>query len=902
MRNPSGGDWNDDLRVRLAGLRLSPAREAEIVEELSQHLDDRYEELRAAGSSDADARRLALEELSEAGGLTQRMQSLSQVNQPAPVVPGQLRPGVLRGLWQDVQYAARTARRQPAFAATIVATLALGIAVNSTVFTIVNAVVLRPLPFRDADRLVRLNMRNVGNADNSVSQLSFLDFQDWRAARRTFERMAATVERAVDLSDDQQLPALVGAAYVSWNTFSLIGQLPSAGRDFTAADDRVDAPPAVILSGNLWRTRYGADPTVLGRTIRIDGIPSTVVGIMPPEVGFPDRAELWLPLITLPEADRIRRGVRIIGGVGRLRPGVTIEQAAAELGGITTSLAERYPESNRNTAPLVSPFTVAPQFIAITLALLGAVGFVLLIACANVANLMLARAADRARDVTLRLALGASRWRIVRRLLVESLVLSAAGGGAGLALSYPAVWALQRLPQESAPPSWVQFTLDQNVFAYLVVLCMGSALVCSLVPAWQASRPDLITTLNDTARGSAGRNRRRWMGTFVIAQVALALVLLTGAALMMQNLVTQLRTDVGVDSSGLMRTAFDLRRRDYDGERRLLFLNQLEERLASNPSINATLASAAPLGRTLMMKLRVDGESASADALPLVSIVHTGRRYFDVLSTPVLAGSALPADAPRQGSDDVVVNERFARMYFQDGAAVGRRLLLIEPDARADASEARWRTIVGVVGNVRQRMTPSGEFDPVVYAPYATDPPQTMVVLARSTSGSAAAAAFVGDQVRTLDPDLPLVPAITVAESLAQQLWPQRLFGSMFAIFASIAMLLAACGLYAVTSYAVSRRTREIGVRLALGADARSIWWAMAGTTVRQLAIGVALGTAGAAAVATILPALLVGTGSASYLAFAGVVIVLVAAGIIASALPARRAMRLDPVVALQAE
>ena len=897
----SGPRWSHDLRRRLAELRLSPAREAEIIEELSQHLDDRYEELRAAGSSDADARRTAVDELSEAGGIAQRMKALSQAHTPAPIVHGQAGGGFLRGVWQDLRYALRAVKRQPGFAATIILTLALGIAVNTTVFTIVNAAALRPLPFESADRIVQLNVRNVDNAQNPVSELSYLDFQDWQSARRTFEEIAATEERPVGIADDVRTATLVAGAYVSWNTFSLIGQPPALGRDFTQADDRAGAAPVVILGGNLWRARYGADPTILGRTIRVNGVPSTVVGVMPPDVGFPYRVEFWLPLVSLPPTERTSRSARLLDGFGRLRPGVTIEQASTELTGITASLAERYPDTNRNTAPFVTPFSIAPAFVAAMLALVGAVGFVLLIACANVANLLLARAADRSRDVTLRMALGASRWRVVRQLLVELLLLATAGGVAGLALSYPGLEMLRNLPSESAPPSWVQFTLDRTVFAYLATLCAGSALVCGMVPAWHGSRTNLAASLNEAGRNSAGgRQRRRWMGTFVVAQVSLALVLLTGAALMMQNLMSLLRTDAGIETGGLMGTALDLRRSDLTAERRVLFLGQFEERLASHPGIEAALTSHVPLGGAHVRRLRIEGGTTSPpEALPIVSLVRVGRRYFEVVGAPIVAGRALTA-SDMQPEDSVVVNERFARMHFDAKPAVGQRILLTVPGDGAETP--RWMTIVGVVGNIRQRMLPSGEFDPVVYGRYTAEPPQAMQVLARSEAGSATVAAFLGDLARELDPDLPLLPVSTMDEDLARQFWPQRLFGSMFAIFAAIAMLLATCGLYAVTAYAVSRRTREIGVRVALGADARSIWWAVAGTTLRQLAIGLVLGMAGAAAVATILPAFLVGTGGANVLAFAGVAAVLVAAGVAASAVPARRAIRLDPVTALQTE
>jgi predicted permease len=905
MPDRSAGDWTLDLRTRLSRLRLSPAREAEIIEELSQHLDDRVDELCAAGASNADARRVALEELSDAGELARRMQPLSQASMPAPIVHGRTGSGLLRGLWQDMHFALRAARRQPGFAATIVLTLALGIAVNTTAFTLVNGAVFRPLPFADPDRIVRLSMTNLGNAQAPFTDLSYLDFHDWRSARATFEDLGAVGESGVDLSGDGRPAAAAFAAFVSWNMFSLLGEPPELGRDFAESDDRAGAAPAVILSGNLWRSRYGADPDIVGSTIRVDGVPSTVVGVMSRDFGFPDRSELWLPLAALPEETRTARGVRRLDGVGRLRPGVSIEQAVAELSGIAASLAERFPDTNRNTAPRVDPYGINGEIVTVMMVLLGAVGFVLLIACANVANLLLARAADRSRDVTLRLALGASRWRIARQLLAESLLLAAAGGAVGLALSYAGVQLLvSNFPADGAPPYWIQFPIDRAVFAYLVILCGASALVSGLVPAWHASRTTLAAALNDASRGSSGgRHRRRWVGAFVVAQVALALMLLSGAGLMVQNLVRLTRIDIGIESEGLMQTFFNLRRPEYSPERRGLFFGQLQERFAAG-GIEAALASHPPLGGALEQRLRVEGQAVSDPAaLPVVSVVRVGQRYFDVMGAPIVAGRTLAGNDLRQHDDTVVVNERFARMYFQDQPAVGRRISLIEPSASAGTADgSQWMTIVGVVGNVRQQWLPSGDFDPVVYRPYAADPPRAMFVLTRSAAGRLAPAAAVTNAVAALDPGLPLVPATTVDEAIARQFWPQRLFGSLFGIVAAIAMLLATSGLYAVTAYAVSRRTREIGVRVALGADARGVWWTVTGATFRQLAIGLTLGLAGAAAVGTMLPAMLVGAGGGQPLVLVLVALVLVAAGVAASALPARRAVRLDPVTALHAE
>jgi predicted permease len=903
-RTQPSGDWRHDLHQRLAQLRLTPEREAEIVEELSQHLDDRCEELRAAGMSDEDARRRAIDELSLDGGLADRMQTLSQARAPQPLAHGQPSRSLVRGLTQDMVYAVRAMRRQPGIALTIVITLALGIAVNMTAFTIVNGAALRPVPFQDAEELVQLNVRNVTDAASQDSELSYRELQEWRAATQTLEYIVGTEERGVDISGDERPARRVAAAFVSWDAFSMLAQPPVAGRDFQESDDRAGAAPVVIIGWSLWQARYGGDQAIVGRTIRVNGVPSTIVGVMPEHFGFPYRVEFWLPLVALPESDRASRNARVIDAFGRLRPGATIEQATAELSGIASSLAERFPDTNRSIAPFITPFGIASQFVAVLLALLGAVGFVLLIACANVANLLLARVADRARDVTLRLALGASRWRIVRQLLVESLLLAAVGSVCGLALSYPGIALFTNAAIEETP-STMQFPMDGAVFAYLVSLCVGSAVVCSVIPAWTAARTSLATSLNDGGRSSAGsRHRRRWTGAFVVAQVTLALVLLSGAMLMIKNLVGLMRTDVGIETSGLSQMAITLGQRHDTPERRLLFIGQLNERLVARQGVEAALVSHAPLGGALVRRLRVDGQAATdLEALPLVSVLGIGERYFDVVGAPLVTGRSLAADELRRAGDNVVVNERFARMHFRDESAIGQRIVLVEPAAlAAEGADASWLTIVGVVGNVRQRWLPSGEFDPVVYTPFARDPPQTIEVLARSASGPAAAASFVGDQVRALEPDLPLLPVITTDQFLSRLLWAQQLFGSMFTVFASIAVLLATCGLYAVTAYAVSRRTREIGVRIALGADARSVWLAVAGTTLRQLAIGLVLGTAGAVAVATVLPAILVGTGSSNFLAIAGVAVVLVTAGLVASAVPARRAMRLDPTTALQAE
>lgn len=813
------------------------------------------------------------------------------------------------GLWQDVRYASRILRKQPGFAATIVLTLGLGIAANTTVFTIVNGALLRELPFEDADRIVSLGVRNLGNAQSQGSGLSYADFQDWRAAQRTFEGIGAAAEDGVDVSDNDRPAVRVRGAYVSWDTFALIRQRPALGREFSEADDRPGAAPVVILGEAVWRTRYLSDPRILGSTIRVDGVPSTIIGVMPQGFGFPLRAEIWVPLITLQENARTSRSNRLLEGVGRLRPGVSYEQAAAELSGITTALAEQYPASNRNTAPRVEPLRtgIGAPILGVVVALLGAVAFVLLIACANTANLLLAQAAERTRDVAVRLALGASRWRIVRQLLVESLVLATVAAVLGLGLSYGGIQIFWSFAAQSAPPYWLRFPIDRAVFAHLAMICLGSSILCGLVPAWQASRSAIVATLNDMGRTSAGgRSGRRWTGAFVVAQVALALVLLTGATLMIQNLLNRMRTDIGVDTGRLVQMELSLSTRTYDTpERRLLFYQQLEEGLASNGNTKAALASHAPASGAEVRRPLIEGRSpADAGALPPVSVMNVGHRYFEVVGTLLAQGRMFTAADMRTGSEAVIVNQQFAKTYFRDESVIGQRMRLALPNSTGNGPEGAsgWLTVIGVVGNVRQRQLRSGEFDPVLYVPYAIDSLPTMSILARSDFDLASTVAVIRDQVRALDPELPVFNISTVQESLSVNRWPQRVFGSMFGIFALIALSLATVGLYAVTAYAVSRRTREIGVRVALGADPRQVWWAVTGPTLRQLALGLLMGLAGAAAVAAVLPAMVVGTTGANPLTLIGVAILMLVVGIAACVIPGLRATRLDPIAALRSE
>ncbi len=790
---------------------------------------------------------------------------------------------------QDLRLAVRLLVKDRSFSLAAVIVLALGIAATNTVFTLVNGVLLRDMPFAEPDRIVELGA------------VSYADLRDWRAGVQTFEGVAGAGERFMNVSDDEIAAERFRGAYVSANAFGLLGIRPAIGRDFRPDDDVVGAAPVVMIGHHVWRTRYGSDPEVIGRTIRVDATPSVVIGVMPEGFEFPLNARIWRPPTLLPAAERDDRGIRALQGFGRLRRGVSLPQARSDLGAIAAALARDYPGDRRTVPPNVEPFRsgVGAPVVAVVGAMMGAVVFVLLIACANVANLLLARAARRTRDVSIRMAIGASRWRIVRQFLVESLLLALVAGVAALALSAASIRLFWQVVSSVAdpPPFWLRVPIDGSVFAFLAAVCLGTSILFGLVPALHTSRTSLVEVLNEAGRGSTGHRRsRRWTGTLVVGQLALTLVLLTGAGLMMRNLLTLVRMDAGVDTARLVRMGLDLPASEYaSAERRLSFYRQLTDRLEAVPGFEASLASAIPLGNSQQASLVFDDRADTpVEQRPSASVVTIGPAYFDTVGAAVLRGRPFARDDGGAGPRATVVNQRFADLYFGGADAVGRRIRL--------GSDTEWMTIVGVAASIRQRTTASGAFDPVVYLPFAANPPVRTIILVRSNRDVAGVASVLREHVRALDADLAVYDIRTVDEHLAMARWGQRVFGSMFAIFAAIALVLAIVGLYAVTAYSVTQRTQEIGVRIALGARARQVWWLVTRRAAGQLAVGVLIGGAGAAAVTRVVPAMLAGNNPGSPATLIGVSMLLLAVGLAACFIPARRAMRLDPVAALRQE
>jgi predicted permease len=816
------------------------------------------------------------------------------------------------GLWQDLRFAMRLLVKDKWFTLVAVVALALGIGVNNTVFTFVNAVLIRGLPFDDSDRIMALGTRDrVRGRDLGTS---YLDFKDWSAAGRSFSGLAAYTENTANVSDEGRAPERYSAAYVSANTFRLIGQRTILGRDFLPEEDRPGAAAVVVLGHGVWKSRYGSDPSILGRTIRINEAPSTVIGVMREGFKFPDNADLWQTLAVIPDLDKQKRNAYNFEVMGRLAEGVMPTKARTELDAIGARLSHDYPDTNKDVEPTLTTFNERAnggKIRVVFLALMGAVAFVLLIACANVANLLLARSAHRSREVSVRVSLGATRWRIVRQLLVESALLAVMGGLLGLGLSIFGIRWFDSVTQDVGKPYWIQFTMDGRVFAFLAALCLGTGVVFGLAPALHVSKADINEVLKEGGRsGSASVRAHRWTGGLIVSELALTLVLLAGAGFMMRSFLTLYRLDLGIETSHLLTMRLALPERKYPAiEQRLAFYERLEQRLRGSPSVQAAaIASNLPMQGGFLRLLSIEGRPTPAGQKPpSVTMVTVDPRYFETIGLPLVRGRVFTDLDGVPGNVNAIINQRFAQMQFPQEDALGKRIVLSMDLAGAPPTggvpTSLTATIVGIAPNVRQRNFSEPDPDPVAYLPFRTDPRGFMTLVARSQGDPSALTPVLREEVRASDPDLPVFDIKTMDQNLAQQRWPFRVFGTMFVIFAMIALVLSAVGLYAVTAYSVSQRTQEIGVRMALGAQAKQVWWLVLRRTFVQVCIGLGLGMAGAFAVGRwVLSTLLVQTSDKDPVTLISIAVLLVAVSISACLRPALRATRLDPLVALRYE
>jgi predicted permease len=811
-------------------------------------------------------------------------------------------------LWQDIRFAVRLLVKNRWFTIVAATALALGIAVNTAVFTFVNAVLIRGLPFDDPDRIIAIGTTDTRNRQLGVSRL---DFNDWRDASKSFSGLALFLGSSVNVSEEGRAPEQYQGVYQAANLFQLIGVRPALGRDFGPGDDHPSSAPVAVLGGGIWKNRYGSDPAIIGRTIKVNSIVATVIGIMPPDFKFPFNTEIWMPVSVLPtEARDAKRGVRNFQVIGRLAPGVTLQQARAELQNIGQRLSTEYQESNKDFRPQLVNFServTGPQITLIFLSLMGAVAFVLLIACANVANLLLSRAAHRSREIAVRVSLGAGRWRIIRQLLVESVLLSLLSGAIGLGLSVIGIRLFDAATADAGKPYWMTFTMDPIVFGFLLAVCVGTGVLFGLAPAMHISKTDVHEVLKEGGgrSGSGGMRARRWTGALIVVEVVLTLVLLAGAGFMMRSFMALYTMDLGIDTSRLLTMQVALPLAKYpQRETRTALYQQLEERLRTVGAVqSAAITTNIPTFGGFLRQLSVDGRPTPAgEKPPDVTMVSVSAGYFDTLGMKLVRGRTFTDTDGTPGHEAAIVNQRFVTMHFPGADPLGRRIRLTDSAPQVQQPLPADATIVGVAPTVRQRSFQDPDPDPVVYLPYRADPQRFMTLIVRGNGDPARITSLVREEMRMIEPDLPLFRIQTMDQQLAQQRWPFRVFGSMFALFALIALILSAVGLYAVTAYSVTQRTAEIGVRMALGAQPKQVMWLVLRRALVQLAIGIPLGVAGALGVGQLLKILLVQTSTRDPLTIGSIALLMIVVSLAACLWPARRATRLDPVSALRYE
>jgi predicted permease len=815
-------------------------------------------------------------------------------------------------LWQDLRYAARLLVKDRWFTAVAATALALGIGVNATMFTIVNAVLIRGLPFSEPARIISIGMLDARSRPAGVSRL---DFQDWREGSRAFSGLTLFLGSFINVSDEGRPPEQFQGTYQSANMFQLIGQRPVMGRDFSAADDSPGAAPVVILGNGIWKSRYGADPNILTKSIKVNSVIASVIGVMAPDMKFPFNNELWLPTAMLPpELTASKRNVRNFQVLGRLADGVTLAQARSEIETIAAKLTKDYPDTNKDFRTEVMTFdqrVAPPQLRLIFLSLMGAVAFVLLIAIANVANLLLGRAAGRSREIAVRVSLGASRWRIVRQLLVESVLLAALSGTIGLGLSVIGIkWFDSVVTADVGKPYWMRFTMDPIVFAFLAAVCLATGILFGLAPALHVSKTDINEVMKEGGggrSGTGGPRARRWTSALIVAEIALTLVLLAGAGFMMRSFLALYRMDLGFETSQLltMRLSLPLAKYPKAAPRTVLF-QRLEERLRTVSAIKAAaLTSNPPMFGGFLRQLTIDGRPVVVgERVPDVTVVSVSAGYFDALGVKLIRGRTFNDADGTPGHESAIVNQRLVAMHFAGEDPIGRHITLLDnaPVRAYDVSPTAAVTIIGVVPTVRQRNFQEPDPDPVAYLPYRADPQRFVTLIVRSTSDPSRITPLVREEMRALEPDLPLFQIQTMNQLLAQLRFSFRVFGGMFAIFAVIALVLSAVGLYAVTAYSVAQRTQEIGVRMALGAQPQQVLWLVLRRALVQLAIGLPLGMAGAFAVGRLMQSVLAQTSGRDPLTIAAIAVLMCVVSLVACFWPARRATRLDPVAALRNE
>jgi putative ABC transport system permease protein len=798
---------------------------------------------------------------------------------------------------QDLRLGLRQLVKQRGFSAVVVLTLGLAVGVNSLMFSFVNFFVLRPLPFGDVSRTTMIFARHPERAHDRMGA-SYADFLEWRRDNQSFEDLAGWVRRTHNLTGQGE-PLRVQGVLANASLFEVWNLGAVHGRVIQASDDRAGAPRVALLAHGFWSRRFGADLSVVGRVLVLDGVPHEVVGVLTPgvEIGNLSEIEVWSALT--PVADPQEREARTIRVTGRLKPGVEIAQANAELRTLTDRQEKEHPATNARWSAEVVPIRRAMSGASVptVLSLMAvAVALVLAIACANVANLILARSAARERETALRAALGASRLRLVRQFLTEAVVLALVGGALGVGL---ASLGLDFIRSVSFEPFYELVTVDRRVLLFSAVVSLLTPILFGLLPALQATGRDLVTALKDSSGGaaSAGRGRVRGRSLLVVGQLAVAMSLLLVAGLAVRMAMAFQRLDLGFDSRDVLTLKAELPETRYASDDAVrAFADRFTERLRAVPGVaGVALATTLPVLEPAPTEaLALEGrEPASREAQPWTARTIASRGYFETLRIPVLKGRSF-AEGDVAGADPVVVvNQAFVARYFPEGEPLGQRM-------RMGPASAPWRTIAGVVGNV-MNAEPGEPARPEAFVPFAQQPQRTLTFLVRTARLDEATAA-ARREVAQLDPDQPLYDVKTLHRAFFEELASNRVITGLFAVFAAVALGLATLGLYGLVSYTVSQRTREIGVRVALGARRQDILGMVLGQGLRLVFLGLGFGLLVGLGLSRIMASILVGVSATDPLTFTVVPVTLGLVAFVATVIPARRASRCDPAVVLRSE
>lgn len=800
-------------------------------------------------------------------------------------------------LLRDVRFGIRSLLKRPGITAIAIITLALGIGANTAIFSFVNGILLRPLPYPEPDRLALLHETAFKRGITQMS-ISFPNFLDWRERNHVFEDIATYQGANFSLTGAGEPEQLRGAR-VSHGLFEILRVPPLMGQTFTADEDRPDQNGVVILGHGLWQSHFGSDPNIVGRQVILNNRQHTVKGVMPPGFKFPEIAELWVPLAL--DTKLWTRTDHGLGGVARLKDGIAFSQAQAEMNVIARQIEQENPVTNEGLGVGITNMhtALAGDYREALLILLGVVTCVLLVACANVANLMLARAISRQKEVAVRAALGASRWRIVRQLLTESLLLGTAGGALGLLL---ARWGLDLL-LAAIPfklPFWMNFGLDLRVLGFTLVVSLLTGLIFGIAPALQASHSDLNETLKEGGRSAAGVGRNRSRNVLVVVEIALSLVLLVGAGLMISSFLRLQHVNPGLNTKGVLTMSLALPQAKYrEPEQRTQFFGQLVESVRALPGVEAAAATTnLPLsGGRWGRSLTVEGYPIlSVGQAPMIQHTVVMPSYFTTLGIPLLSGRDFRETDGPNAPKVTIIDERLAREYWPNASPLGKRIRFGPPE-----DNEPWHTVVGVAGAVRHARL-DVDTDKIVYLPHLQIPVNGLALVVRATANPESLAGAVRSKVREMDADLPVTKVMTMEDVVAQSIWQPRLYSTLFGVFAIVALLLATVGIYGVMSYTASTRTREFGLRMALGAQSGDLIRLILGQGMRLAFLGVAVGLLGAVALTRLLKNLLFEVTATDPLTFALITALLTLVTLAACWLPARRATKVDPLVALRYE